>query len=76
MQLWVRSQPDCDNMDRHELAILKAKAKAYDCLEAWQPFHFCEEKEFVGLKDPAKFARRIALVYRLEERYNHDRFEN
>ena len=58
-------------MDRGQFAILKAKAKAYDCLEAWQPFQFHDGKEMVGLKDPAKFARAIALVYRLEERYKN-----
>lgn len=62
-------------MDRKKFAILKAKAIAYDCLEAWQPFHFHDGKEMVGLKDPAKFARSIALVTRLEDRYKNDRIE-
>jgi len=61
-------------LNRQKFAILKAKALAYDCLEAWQPFPFHDDKAMVGLKDPAKFARAIALVYRLEERYKNGKF--
>jgi len=60
-------------LNRQKFAILKAKALAYDCLEAWQPFPFHDDKAMVGLKDPAKFARAISLVYRLEERYKNER---
>jgi len=51
---------------------MKAKANAYDCLNAYQPFHFFEGKVMVEISDPNKFARFIALIYRLHARNKNE----
>jgi hypothetical protein len=59
-------------MKRKDLALMKAKANAYDCLNAYQPFHFFEGKVMVEISDPNKFARFIALIYRLHARNKNE----
>ncbi len=59
-------------MDRHELAILKAKAKAYDCIEIAQGADFDHSDEnhcFVfKVKDPARLAKFQGLACWLPRR--------
>ncbi len=50
-------------LDRGLFAVYKAKAMAYDCLET--------DGSSITIKDPAKFVRRSAVAYVMQERYKN-----
>lgn len=58
-------------MDQELFAVNKAKAMVYDLLDVNQPWETIDGQFFARIKDPGKFAHRVAVAYTMEERYKN-----